>query len=204
MIKSQPLHKFIFDFTIALILLLLLSPILIVFSILILLIEGRPVFFTQPRPGLNSKIFNIYKFRTMSNSANTLNSSEDYQRITRLGSFLRRTSIDELPQLFNVLKGELSLVGPRPLLVEYIPLYNERQKKRHCVKPGITGWAQVNGRNAITWEEKFDLDVWYAENWSITLDIKILFLTFFKVIRPKDIDSSQGITMEKFKGSSDA
>lgn len=126
----------------------------------------------------------------------------DHQRMTKIGSFMRKTSLDELPQLFNVIKGELSLVGPRPLLVEYLPLYNNKQKKRHLVKPGITGWAQVNGRNAISWEQKFDYDVWYVENWSLALDLKILALTFFKVIKRSGVNASSEITMEKFKGSS--
>jgi undecaprenyl phosphate N,N'-diacetylbacillosamine 1-phosphate transferase len=165
------------------------------------LFDGFPVLFTQDRPGFHEKIFKIFKFRTMKTQKNGEN-LPDHQRMTKIGSFMRKTSLDELPQLFNVIKGELSLVGPRPLLVEYLPLYNNKQKKRHLVKPGITGWAQVNGRNAISWEQKFDYDVWYVENWSLALDLKILALTFFKVIKRSGVNASSEITMEKFKGSS--
>lgn len=200
MIKTQLLLKYFFDFIIALFLLIILSPLLIICSLIILLFNGRPIFFIQERPGLNEKIFKIYKFRTMDivKNGNTL---PDHQRMTQLGRLLRKTSIDELPQLFNVLRGELSLVGPRPLLVEYLPLYTHRQKKRHQMKPGITGWAQVNGRNTISWEEKFEYDIWYIENWSLMLDFKIILLTILKVFKPSGINASDSVTMEKFKGS---
>lgn len=196
----QILLKRLIDLVVAATLIIILSPIIITFSLLILIFDGRPVFFTQDRPGLNEKIFKIYKFRTMRNQL-AGQELKDHQRMTLLGSFIRKTSIDELPQLINVIKGELSLVGPRPLLVEYLPLYNERQKKRHNVKPGITGWAQINGRNAISWEQKFEYDIWYVENWNLALDFKIIFLTFVKLIKPSGINASNNVTMEKFKGS---
>lgn len=187
------------DFVVAIIALILCTPIIIVAGIAILVADGRPIFFVQRRPGLNGRIFRLFKFRTMRNpSAAT---ETDKERTFALGAFLRKYSIDELPQLFNVIQGDLSLVGPRPLLEEYLPLYNEKQAKRHLVRPGITGWAQVNGRNTITWEQKFEYDVWYVENWSLWLDLKILLLTVKKVLRGADVDSSQAMTMEKFKGS---
>lgn len=175
------------------------SPLILLCSLCILLIDGRPILFTQDRPGLNGKIFKIYKFRTMRRQ--TIEGLTDFQRMTKIGSFMRKTSLDELPQLFNVLRGELSLVGPRPLLVEYLSLYNSDQQRRHLVKPGITGWAQVNGRNAISWEKKFALDIWYVDNWSIFLDFKILYLTAVKVLKRSQVNSGAQETMEKFKGS---
>lgn len=196
----QIILKRILDFTIALVLLVLLSPVLIACSLAIYLSGEHRILFKQRRPGLNEKIFSIYKFQTMTPQAPGEEKS-DHERITKLGSFMRKTSLDELPQLFNVLKGDLSLVGPRPLLIEYLPLYNEKQKKRHLVKPGITGWAQVNGRNAISWEQKFDYDVWYVENWSLLLDVKILVLTFAKVLKRSGVNAGENLTMEKFKGS---
>lgn len=192
--------KRLFDFSAAFILLTIVSPFLILFSILILITDGRPVFFIQNRPGLHGKIFKILKFRTMRTQKEGQNLF-DHQRTTKLGSFIRKSSIDELPQLINVLKGELSLVGPRPLLPEYLPLYSKEQKKRHNVKPGITGWAQINGRNTISWEQKFDYDVWYVDNWSLLLDFKILVMTCFKILKSSDVNSSNDVTMEKFKGS---
>ena len=163
---------------------------------------GSPVLFKQPRPGLNEKVFNMIKFRsmTMENDTSGIMLS-DSDRLTRFGEFLRSTSLDELPSLWVVLKGEMSLVGPRPLLVEYLPLYSKKQSRRHEVKPGITGWAQVNGRNAISWDEKFDLDVWYVDNQSIWLDIKILFLTVKKVIMRDGISAKDDATMPPFKRS---
>jgi len=194
--------KTIFDKSLALILIIIFSPIYIIVSFLILIKMGTPVLFRQQRPGLNEKIFGIYKFRTMSNEVDKEgNLLPDEQRLKGVGKFIRSTSLDELPQLFNVLKGEMSFVGPRPLLIEYLPLYNQKQKKRHNVKPGITGWAQVNGRNAISWEQKFDYDVWYVDNQSFFLDIKILWLTFLKVVKRSDISSNSSVTMEKFQGS---
>ena len=162
---------------------------------------GFPIIFKQKRPGLNEKTFTIFKFRTMVHLRDEDdNLLSDKDRITPLGCFLRKTSLDELPELINVIKGDMSIVGPRPLLMEYLPLYNKQQKKRHTVKPGITGWAQVNGRNAISWEEKFDLDVWYVENQTLFLDIKILFVTFFNVIRQKGISAGNHVTAFPFTG----
>ena len=196
------MFKSIFDKTLALFLIILFSPIYIVVSLLIFLKMGSPILFRQKRPGYKEEIFGIYKFRTMTNEKDEFgNLLPDYKRLIGIGKFIRSTSLDELPQLFNVLKGEMSFVGPRPLLEEYLPLYNQKQKRRHDVKPGITGWAQVNGRNAISWEQKFDYDVWYVDNQSFLLDIKILWLTFLKVVKRSDISSSTSSTMEKFEGS---
>lgn len=178
------------------------APILVGASVAIAKSMGRPVLFKQQRPGLNGEPFYIYKFRTMTDARDDQGELlPDEQRMTKVGSFIRKTSIDELPQLINVIKGDLSLVGPRPLLMEYLPLYSEEQKKRHLVKPGITGWAQVNGRNAISWEAKFKLDVWYVENQSFKLDIYILYKTFINVLNRKDVSAKDHVTMEKFRGS---
>ncbi len=194
--------KSLFDKILALFLIILFSPIYIIVSLLIFFKMGSPILFRQKRPGYKEKIFGIYKFRTMTNEKDVDgNLLPDDKRLVGIGKFIRSTSLDELPQLFNVLKGEMSFVGPRPLLVEYLPLYNQKQKRRHDVKPGITGWAQVNGRNAISWEQKFDYDIWYVENQSFWLDIKILWLTFLKVVKRSDISSSTSATMEKFMGS---
>ena len=194
--------KSIFDKTLALFLIILFLPIYIVVSLLIFFKMGSHILFRQKRPGYKEKIFGIYKFRTMTNEKDKFgNLLPDDKRLVGIGKFIRSTSLDELPQLFNVLKGDMSFVGPRPLLVEYLPLYNQKQKRRHDVKPGITGWAQVNGRNAISWEQKFDYDVWYVDNQSFWLDIKILWLTFLKVVKRSDISSSTSSTMEKFTGS---
>jgi len=194
--------KRIFD----LVLILFSAPILILIFLLVALTVrfklGSPVFFKQRRPGLNKQIFNMIKFRSMtmkSDASGFLLS--DSIRLTRFGEFLRSTSLDELPSFWTVLRGEMSLVGPRPLLVEYLPLYSEKQSRRHEVKPGITGWAQVNGRNAINWDEKFDLDVWYVDNQSVWLDIKILFLTIKKVIMRDGISAKDDATMPPFKGT---
>lgn len=193
--------KRFFDIVLSLFLLLLFSIAFIKISLLTWLRIGRPIFFTQERPGYKGKIFTIYKFRTMNNKKDKNGELlPDDERLVEFGRFLRMLSLDELPQLLNVLKGEMSFVGPRPLLVEYLPLYNEEQKKRHDVVPGITGWAQVNGRNAISWEEKFRLDVWYVENQSFALDMKILWMTFKKVFQRSGINSSTSATMEKFRG----
>ncbi len=194
--------KPLFDRILALILIIILSPIMIVMAILIYLWDGRPVIFTQKRPGFREKIFKIYKFRTMTNERDKDgNLLPDAERLKGIGKIIRSLSLDELPQLFNVLKGDMSFIGPRPLLIEYLPLYNERQKKRHNVKPGITGWAQVNGRNAISWEQKFEYDVWYVENLSFLLDMKILWMTVLKVLKRSGISQDGHATMEKFKGS---
>ncbi|AXH09216.1 hypothetical protein CP960_01780 [Malaciobacter halophilus] len=194
--------KSLFDKILALFLIIIFSPIYIVVSLLILWKMGSPILFRQKRPGYKEKIFGIYKFRTMTNEKDKEgNLLPDEQRLVGVGKFIRSTSLDELPQLFNVLKGEMSFVGPRPLLIEYLKLYTDKQKRRHDVKPGITGWAQVNGRNAISWEQKFDYDVWYVDNQSFLLDMKILWLTFLKVVKRSDISSSSSATMEKFTGT---
>ena len=193
--------KRLFDLTISISVLLLLSPVLVCTAALIMRYLGTPVLFKQPRPGLNGKIFHIIKFRSMKNIENEHGDSlSDAERLIPFGRKLRATSLDELPGLWNVLKGDMSIVGPRPLLVEYLPLYNEEQNKRHNVRPGITGWAQVNGRNAISWEEKFKLDVWYVENQSFFLDIKILLLTVKKVFIRDGISAAGEVTMSKFTG----
>ena len=194
--------KRFFDFIISLIALVFLLPVIISISVLIRFKLGSPIFFTQERPGLNSKVFKMIKFRTMLDGKDSQgNLLPDQERMTRFGTFLRSTSLDELPGLFNVLKGDMSLVGPRPLLVEYLPLYIAEQSRRHDVKPGITGWAQVNGRNAISWEQKFKFDVWYVDNHSLLLDIKILLLTVKKVFFKEDISASNHATMPEFKGN---
>lgn len=190
------------DFTFSLLLILLLSPVIILTGVYVFIFIGRPIIFKQIRPGKNGNPIKVYKFRTMTNDKDTNGELlPDIKRLNSSGKFLRRFSLDELPQMFNVLKGDLSLVGPRPLLMEYLPLYNEKQKRRHEVKPGITGWAQVNGRNAIDWEKKFELDTWYVENQSMSLDIKILFLTIKKVLISEGISSGNHVTIEKFKGN---
>ncbi|MFH1977461.1 MAG: sugar transferase [Pseudomonadota bacterium] len=193
--------KRVFDFIVALIAILLLCPVILLIAVLVRIIMGKPVFFNQKRPGLHGKSFYICKFRTMSVSygENGL-LLPDRQRITRLGAFMRKWSLDELPQLFNILKGEMSLVGPRPLLVEYLPLYTPYQARRHEVKPGITGWAQVNGRNALNWDARFKLDVWYVDHHSFNLDMKIIFLTIWKILKREGINQPGQATMEEFKG----
>ena len=194
--------KRLFDVTLSLIGLLFLLPAIVVFALLVRLKIGSPIFFKQARPGLNGEIFNMYKLRTMTDETDqnrVLLSDKD--RLTKFGNFLRSTSLEELPELWCVLKGDMSLVGPRPLLIEYLPLYSEKQSRRHEVKPGITGWAQVNGRNAISWDEKFDLDIWYVDNQSIWLDIKVLWMTVKKVIMRDGISQNNHVTMDKFKGS---
>jgi sugar transferase EpsL len=203
MLKGFPLLiKYVFDRLSALLLLILLLPIFLIVTAVILLSYGKPVFFRQTRPGLNEKPFELLKFRTMRDIYDEDgNLQPDEERITRVGKWLRKLSLDELPQFINVLKGEMSMVGPRPLLMEYLPLYNERQKRRHLVKPGITGWAQVNGRNALSWEAKFEMDVWYVDHWSLVLDFKILALTLVKVLKREGISQEGKVTMEKFKGN---
>src|SRR5699024_10910267 len=175
---------------------------MLVIAIIILFNMGSPIIFKQRRPGLHGEIFSIYKFRTMKNSKDENgNLLPNDQRVTKLGKILRKLSLDELPQLFNVFTGDISLVGPRPLLIEYLELYTPQQARRHNVKPGITGWAQVNGRNAITWDKKFKYDVWYVDNQSFWLDIKILFMTALKVIKSDGVNKTEGVTMERFKGT---
>lgn len=192
-----------FDLGVSMMALVVLSPLLSILALMIRCKLGSPILFKQRRPGWHGKPFHVYKFRTMTNDRGTNgNLLPDDQRLPPLGQFLRKTSLDELLQLFNVLKGDLSLVGPRPLLMEYLPLYTPEQARRHEVRPGITGWAQVNGRNAISWEDKFKLDVWYVDHQSFWLDMKILLLTVFKVFRSKGISQEGHVTMERFRGSS--
>jgi len=194
--------KRIIDILFSLLLLVLLSPLIIVLSIILKIMLGSPVIFKQSRPGLNGIPFTIYKFRTMVNTRNQKGELlPDAERLTSLGRTLRHFSLDEIPQLYNVLKGDLSMVGPRPLLMEYLPLYTLKQARRHEVRPGITGWAQVNGRNALSWEERFNLDVWYVDHQTIWLDLKILWLTLLKVLHGEGINQEGQATMEKFRGS---
>jgi lipopolysaccharide/colanic/teichoic acid biosynthesis glycosyltransferase len=194
--------KRLFDLVTASLLLILLSPLLLCLALLVWIVHGRPVLFRQQRAGYKGKPFWIYKFRTMTNrTAPDGSLLPDSERLTPLGRFLRSTSLDELPELINVLRGEMSLVGPRPLFVKYLPLYSPEQMRRHDVLPGITGWAQVNGRNAITWQQKFTLDVWYVDHRSFWLDIKILFLTLWKVLKREGINQPGQATMEEFYGN---
>ena len=194
--------KRLFDLFVSLLLLIALSPIFIIVSLIIRVKLGSPIIFKQQRPGLYGKLFCLYKFRTMTDETDTYGQLlPDFKRLTSFGKFLRKYSLDEYPQLWNVVKGDLSLVGPRPLLREYMPLYTKEQSMRHNVRPGITGWAQVNGRNAISWEEKFKLDIWYVKNQSFLLDMRILFLTAYKVITSEGINQPGNVTVESFKGS---
>ncbi|MCB5161507.1 sugar transferase [Marinomonas algarum] len=194
--------KRLFDFAAAFFGLLVLSPVVLVVALLVRIKLGSPILFTQDRPGLNGKVFKMMKFRTMLDGKDKQgNLLPDEQRMTPFGALLRSTSLDELPGLFNVLKGDMSLVGPRPLLVQYLPLYSPEQARRHHVRPGITGWAQVNGRNAISWEDKFTLDVWYVDNQNFWLDIKILLLTVKKVFVREGVSAEGHVTIEPFKGS---
>ena len=192
------------DVIVSLMLLVLLFPLFILVSLAVRINLGSPVLFKQMRPGLHGKPFYLYKFRSMNNRKDQEGKLlPDYQRLNKFGKYLRKSSLDEIPQLFNVLKGDLSLVGPRPLLMQYLPLYSSEQSKRHLVKPGITGWAQINGRNTISWEEKFELDVWYVSNQSLLLDLKILWKTFEKVLRSSGVNQEGHITMEVFTGTKD-
>ena len=194
--------KRLFDIAVSATGLIISAPITLTTAVVISKKLGKPVLFRQVRPGQDGKPFEIYKFRTMSDERDENGELlPDDQRMTPVGTFIRKSSIDELPQLINVLKGDISLVGPRPLLMEYLPLYNDEQKKRHNVKPGITGWAQVNGRNAISWDEKFKLDVWYAENQSFKLDMYIIYKTIINILQRKDINAPNHVTAEKFKGN---
>lgn len=194
--------KRLFDIVAAGLGLLALSPVMVIVALLIRRRLGSPVLFCQVRPGLGGKPFRMVKFRTMRDALDAQgNPLPDHQRMTPFGSFLRASSLDELPELWNVLKGDMSLVGPRPLLMEYLPLYSSEQYRRHEVRPGVTGWAQINGRNALSWEEKFKLDVWYVDNCSFWLDLKILFLTVKRVIRKDGISAAGEATMSKFSGN---
>lgn len=194
--------KRFFDFWIALIALIVLSPILLIVTIwLHFANKGAGAFFFQERPGKNAKIFKVIKFKSMTDERDENgNLLPDAQRLTKIGKFVRSTSIDELPQLINVLKGDMALIGPRPLLVQYLPLYSPEQARRHEVRPGITGWAQCNGRNAISWTKKFELDVWYVDNISLKTDLKVIFTTIKKVLQRADINSETAATMEAFNG----
>lgn len=193
--------KRFFDIILSLIAIIILSPVYLIISILVLIFMGWPILFKQPRPGKNEKIFNMYKFRTMTNKKDkdgNLLSNE--KRLTKFGNLLRKTSLDELPEIFCILIGKMSIVGPRPLHVEYLEYYNEEQKHRHDVRPGLTGWAQANGRNSITWAEKFKYDIYYVKNLSLILDIKIIFMTIKQVFCRSDIYSTNGEFMERFNG----
>ncbi len=191
-----------FDLSIALVLLVVLSPLLALLALAVRLNLGRPVLFAQTRPGLHGAPFAFYKFRTMTGARGAAGELlPDEARLTPFGKLMRKLSLDELPQLVNVLKGDMSLVGPRPLLMEYLPLYSPRQAQRHAMRPGITGWAQVNGRNALDWEERFELDLWYVEHHSFPLDLKILALTAWRMLRPRGIAQPGQATMSKFTGS---
>jgi lipopolysaccharide/colanic/teichoic acid biosynthesis glycosyltransferase len=194
--------KRLFDFIISLVAFCLLLPFFVVITALLYIAnQGKP-FFVQPRPGKGGRIFRLVKFKTMNDRKDAWgNLLPDAERLTGIGSFIRKTSLDEIPQLINVIKGEMSLIGPRPLLVEYLPLYNQQQQRRHEVRPGITGWAQVNGRNAISWEQKFELDVWYVDNLDARLDARIILLTFLKVFKREGISQQGHVTMSKFTGS---
>ncbi|MCM3735029.1 sugar transferase [Bacillus cytotoxicus] len=194
--------KRLFDLFVSLSLLLCFSSIILVVAILVRLKLGSPILFKQQRPGLHGKPFYLYKFRTMTNERDSSGEPlPDELRLTSFGKFLRKYSVDELPQLINVVKGDLSLVGPRPLLMEYLPLYSNEQAARHHVRPGITGWAQVNGRNSISWDEKFKLDIWYVGHQTFLLDLKILYLTVIKVLKSEGIQNDNHVTMPIFKGS---
>ncbi|RSK33782.1 sugar transferase [Bhargavaea beijingensis] len=197
--------KRMFDATVSLVALIGLFPIILLTALLIRVKLGSPVIFKQQRPGLMAKPFNVFKFRTMTDERDESGELlSDKVRLTSFGKFIRKLSLDELPQLWNVFRGDMSFVGPRPLLMEYLPLYNEHQARRHEVRPGITGWAQVNGRNAISWEQKFDYDVWYVDNQSFWLDIKILFMTVLKVFKSEGINQTGQATMTKFTGTPSA
>ena len=194
--------KRLIDITLVLFALVLLLPILICVSVTVAIALGRPIFFVQVRPGLNAVPFRMYKFRTMLNSIDELGHLiDDAQRLTPFGRFLRSTSLDELPEIWNVLMGDMSLVGPRPLLMEYLQLYSAEQSRRHDVRPGITGWAQINGRNAVDWETRLRLDTWYVDNRSVWLDLKILFITVHKVLVRDGINQTGQVTVSKFNGS---
>jgi lipopolysaccharide/colanic/teichoic acid biosynthesis glycosyltransferase len=196
--------KRLFDILISLTGLLILLPVLLIIGLLVVIKLGSPVFFSQIRPGRGCRPFRIFKFRTMTNKTDQNGKLlPNRDRLTKFGKLLRSTSLDELPELINVLKGEMSLVGPRPLLMDYVPLFNEFQNKRHTVKPGITGWAQINGRNALTWDDKFKLDVWYVENRTFGLDLKIILLTFYKTFKREGISHEGDVAMPRFSGNPD-
>lgn len=200
--RAVPFCKRLFDVVFSLLALIILSPVILLLAVWLALAQGWPVLFTQTRPGLGGKLFHLVKFRTMRDARGADGKLlPDEQRITRLGAFLRRSSLDELPEFLNVLKGDMSVVGPRPLLVQYLERYSPQQARRHDVLPGITGWAQVNGRNALTWEEKFALDVWYVDHWSFWLDMRIILLTGWKIFKREGISQPGHATMPEFMGS---
>lgn len=193
--------KRLFDILFSIFILIILSPIIVVIVILVLIFIGSPIIFKQPRGGYKGKTFTIYKFRTMNNKTDSNgNLLSDEKRLDKFGKALRFTSLDEIPQLINVIKGDMSIIGPRPQLVEYLPLYTKEQARRHDVKPGITGWAQINGRNNITWKQKFEYDVWYVDNQSFMLDMKILLKTFVHFFNPNGVSQDGHATVEKFNG----
>lgn len=205
----NPVYKYIkraMDFVVAFLLLIILSPLMLAAAVCIATNRDGPVLFRQERPGKNGKIFMLYKFRTMSTRLYDKNGHElsDFERMTKIGRFLRKTSVDELPQLFNILKGDMSFIGPRPLLTEYLKLYSPEQMRRHEVLPGISGWAQVNGRNTLTWNEKFSYDVYYVDHYGFGMDMNIFFKTIENVIRQDGINSGKENTMEKFKGNKES
>ena len=197
--------KRLLDFTLSFLALIILSPVLLVTAVLVRIKLGSPIIFHQERPGKSEKIFRLYKFRSMTDECDENgNLLPDDERLTRFGRTLRSTSLDELPELWNILRGDMSIVGPRPLLVKYLPLYNEEQRHRHDVRPGLTGWAQANGRNAISWEEKFKLDVWYVQHISFLVDVKVIFMTVKKVFCRDGISSETSVTMEEFSGTKES
>ncbi|TSJ43067.1 sugar transferase [Mucilaginibacter corticis] len=196
------IFKRIIDLTVALMGLILLLPVLLIVLLLLTIANQGAPFFLQARPGKNTRLFKVIKFKTMNDRCGIDGKLlPDADRLTALGKFIRKTSLDEIPQLLNIINGDMSLIGPRPLLVEYLPLYNSTQSRRHLVRPGITGWAQVNGRNAISWEQKFEYDVWYVDNLSLALDLKILWMTVIKVFKSEGISAEGHVTVEKFKGT---
>jgi len=200
--ETTPEIKRLMDITLSVTLLILLTPVLIIISILVAWQHGFPILFRQKRPGFHGEIFTIYKFRTMRDMVDDQGILlPDAKRLTKLGRFLRATSLDELPEFINILKGEMSFVGPRPLLIEYLPLYNSEQARRHDVLPGMTGWAQVHGRNVLTWQKKFDLDIWYVDHWSFWLDIKIIGMTILKVLKREGVSQPGQVTAEPFTGN---
>ncbi len=202
--REIPLSKRVFDLALAIPGLILISPVLVGVTLLVLIFHGWPILFKQMRPGYRTRPFAVWKFRTMTDARDAHGDLlPDAARLTRLGEFLRASSLDELPELINVLRGEMSLVGPRPLLMKYLERYSSEQNRRHLVLPGMTGWAQVNGRNAISWNDKFKLDVWYVDHWSLRLDVKILWMTFWKVLKREGISQEGYATSEEFWGEAD-
>ena len=200
--SGQEITKRVLDVVVATLVLIVAAPALVMLSVLVWMFHGRPIIFSQERPGLHAKIFRIYKFRTMTDERDCDGQLlPDGQRLTRFGRLLRRSSLDELPGLINVLRGDMSLVGPRPLPAQYLPLYDPEQSRRHDVKPGVTGWSQINGRNAVSWQTKFALDLWYVDNWTLWLDLKILLVTVVRVVQASGISQPGHATVEPFTGA---